>query len=167
MLSPNRRRTKLDPPAGERISWPLTFTYHYVGPRIFLSVLVSFTLWFAWTSARHHIWIQVAEGLAATALVCASFRYVGRGLHDLWLCGDTLTFTRRHERVDVPIDRVTGVDVSVRASFTRTIAIYWKDDVGIERRVRFAVKDPSPSWRVLFLRLVDRVRAAHGHISAD
>ncbi|HKW46055.1 MAG TPA: hypothetical protein VJN70_01365 [Gemmatimonadaceae bacterium] len=99
--------------------------------------------------------------------MCASYRYVGRGLHDLWLCGDTLVFTCGHERIDVPIDRVTGVDVPVRTSFTRAIAIYWKDDADVERRVTFAVRDSSPNWRVLFLRLVDRVHAAHGHISTD
>lgn len=153
--------TKSDVPLGERISWPLTFVYYYVGPTTFLAFLVSLLLWYSWYSAYHHKWIEAAAGVIAAALACATSRDVGGGLHDLWLSGDTLIFTRWRSRIDVPIDRVTTVHIPVRASFTRIVAIYWKDDAGVERRVKVPVRESSPGWRALFQRLVNRIRPVH------
>ena len=139
----------------QRISWAWTHATYRVLPAISYSLCAVFGLWWAWESVRSKAWTQAGMGVLAAVLCCELMRRV-RGLYDVWIRDRVLILRRGQTQLEVPLDRVTSVYVSVRAVFARGVSVYWTDDSGVERRARFAVTD-SPAWLALLRRLTRRV----------
>lgn len=140
----------------QRISWRWTFAYRYVFSAIVLGSAQVACVWWTWDSARSHHWVETAMGIVAVGLSCAAWRGVGRGVYDVWLRDDTIILRRGRRCTEVPLARVSSVEVGDRARLTRMVSLYWTDEAGVQRRARFAVTD-SPNWTALLERLTNRV----------